>query len=470
MTVLGIVIAIAGLAVSLVSRKWLYRLFLLSIPFSGTSVINVGTGLNASGVQVWMYLGSLLLLRDLCGWLVNPDARLAPSFLKRFLPLGIFILVLTLSLLMPIYINGKLEIEAPTLTDFSSSPLYFSSRNATTFLYVVFGALLTISIARRNIQPEEVRMTERTYLLAGIVTCILGVSEFVAHLVNLPSPTVLFRNSASPGAAGNLALLEGVGRVSSVAVEPSVLTLFLCTVVPLTLPALLGRGYIYSRRIDRWCFFLFLLTLLLTTSTAAYAVLIFAPILCLPVISKLGIKITRGAFYSLLGLFTLGCASAGLYSVSSTAQQVLNAALLTKGESYSALERLKTISLAWEYFKQYPVLGVGWGSVTSDDLICFLLANSGLMGLLAFSLILVGIAHPILRQMTGTPDRVSASRGVWLLSVVLLIAACVVTTFPFVFGFLWMVIAMGIAAGSTDYLKKDAEPARSTVLSRAVRT
>jgi hypothetical protein len=249
-----------------------------------------------------------------------------------------------------------------------------------------------------------------------------------------------------------------------------VLVQYLCTVFPLTLPALLGKGYIYSRRVDRWCFCLFLATFLLTTSTAAYAILIVAPVLCLPVISKLGIRIARGALYSLLGLLILGSITGALYFVSSTVQLVLNAALFTKGESYSSLERLKTILLAWGYFKQYPVFGVGWGSVTSHDLIFFLLANSGFMGLFAFSLVLLGIARPIFRQMKGTSDRVTLSKAVWLLSGVLLTASSVLTDFPFVFGFFWIAIAMGIAAGGVDIQTRTVVPAKTAALALVVRT
>jgi hypothetical protein len=415
-----------------------------------------------------MYFGALLLLRDLCGLLLNLNASLATPLIKRGMFLLAFILVLTISLLMPVYINGNLQIVSPILTDLSSTPLYFSTRNMTALLYVVFGSLLAMSIARRNVQGDEARLTEKTYLAAGLLTSVLGVSEFVAHLIHLPSPTLLFRNSASPGAAGYLALLEGVARVSSVATEPSVLAQYLCTVIPLTMPALLGKGYIYSRRFDRWCFCLLLVTFLLTTSTVAYAILVAAPILCLPVISKLGIKTTKAALYSLFGLLTLGCCLGVFYLVSSTAQQVLNAALFAKSESYSSLERLRTVAWAWEYFKSYPVLGVGWGSVTSHDLVFMILANSGFLGLLAFILMLFGIARPIFRLMKRTPDAVTLSRAVWLLSGIFLIASSILSGFPFVFGYFWIVVAMGIAASTRDYRTAIDVPAKGSNLAQVV--
>jgi hypothetical protein len=452
MTLLGIIIIVVGFVALLTSRRWLYGLFLFSIPFSGTAVFNTGSGNNASGVQAWMYFGVLLLLRDLCGWLLNPNANLALPIIKRGMFLMIFILVLTVSLLMPVYINGRLQIVSYVLTDYSSTPLYFSTKNITALLYIVFGSLLAISIARRNVEADEARFTERTYLAAGMLTCVLGLSEFFAHMFNCPSPTVLFRNSASPGAGNYLGLLEGgMGRISSVAVEPSILAQYLCTVFPLTMPALLGRGFIYSIRVDRFAFYLLLVVFLLSTSSTAYLMLIAAPVLCMPVILKLGIKATRAVMHSILAFTIFACGAGAMYMFSSTFQQILNTALFTKGESYSALERFKTVGLAWEYFKAYPALGVGWGSVTSHDLLFMILANSGLLGLSAFILLLYGIARPILRLMKRSQDSVTLSRSIWLISGILLIASSIVTGAPFVYGFFWIVLAMCIAAGGSDY-------------------
>jgi hypothetical protein len=234
------------------------------------------------------------------------------------------------------------------------------------------------------------------------------------------------------------------------------------------MPALLGKGFIYSRRFDKYAFWLLFLTFLLTTSSVAYLMLIVAPILCLPVISKLGIRATRAVVYCIVGIVTLAFVGGALYVSSSAAQQVLNAALFAKGESYSSLERVKTIVLAWGYFKTYPILGVGWGSVTSHDLVAMILANSGILGLLAFVLILFGITLPLLRFMKGTPDPVTLSRAVWLLAGILLITSSIVSGFPFVFGFFWIVFAMGISASTSDYRNTTRMPSEDLASSQVV--
>lgn len=464
MTVLGLIIGFVGLIALAGPRRWIYALFLFSIPFSGTSVVNIGSGATASGVQVWMYFGALLLLRDLVRTLLDPDTGFSIKIAKRALPLGIFVLGLTASLVMPFYIDGHLDIESPILTDFSTSPLYFSSKNITALLYIVFGSLLALSIARKNVTLEQVRFTERTYLAAAMFACSLGATEFLAHLLHLQSPTMIFRNSASPGAAGNLALLEGgIARVSSVATEPSILAQYLCTAIPLAVPGLLGRGCVFSRRTDRFAFFLMFLIFLLTTSSVAYSILVLAPILCVPIFSRMGIKATKAALYTVFGFAVFGSCVAALYLLASPVREVMDAALFAKSESYSSLERLKTVVLAWGYFKDYPILGVGWGSVTSHDLVAMILANAGVMGLLTFASMLILLARPVIRLMKRKPDSITVSRAMWLLSGLLLVTSSILAGFPFVFGYFWIVIAMGMAAGTKEYRGADATPQHSLV-------
>jgi len=224
---------------------------------------------------------------------------------------------------------------------------------------------------------------------------------------------------------------------------------------------LLGKGYVFSKKKDRIGFLFLIVILCLSTSSVAYATLIASPILCLPVILRLGIKVRKAFLYTMLAYSVVAFGAGALYLVFPTARQVLVAALFAKSESYSALERFKTISAAWEYFRDYPILGVGWGSVTSHDVVAMILANSGMLGLLAFTLAMVGIARPLFLSIDKSLSPVALSRAVWLLSGVLLMFASVISEFPFVFGHFWIVVGMGIAASTANYRQTVTEPANA---------
>ena len=65
--------------------------------------------------------------------------------------------------------------------------------------------------------------------------------------------------------------------------------------------------------------------------------------------------------------------------------------VILKTDSGSAAERIYSVQVAWEYFLKYPILGCGWGMITSHDLIVCLLANSGIIGFLAFFAMVISI-------------------------------------------------------------------------------
>jgi O-antigen ligase len=175
------------------------------------------------------------------------------------------------------------------------------------------------------------------------------------------------------------------------------------------------------------------------------------PLLCIPVIARLEIYKYKIFWRILAGGFAFVVMLGVLYLVSSSIREVLNLALFAKGESYSSLERLKTITAAWGYFRSYPVLGVGWGSVTSHDLILMILANSGILGLGAFGLAASGIGWLVFRGIKDASHTSDRSRTIWFLSGIFLLFASTISEFPFVFGHLWVVAGMAIAASLRDY-------------------
>lgn len=65
---------------------------------------------------------------------------------------------------------------------------------------------------------------------------------------------------------------------------------------------------------------------------------------------------------------------------------LFNEILLNKLSTPSGTARIYSIQYAFDYFMTYPILGVGWGYVTSFDLIFSLLAGVGLFGLFFFVL------------------------------------------------------------------------------------
>lgn len=449
-----------GLALLIFSREWLYRLFIASTLFSGTAVFNVGGGDNASGVQVWMFFGGLWLLRDLGSRLARGNVSFCRPLLVSAAWLAFFLLIVTMSLVMPSYINGHLQIESPLLTDATRTPLFFSSRNITSWLYIVFGSLVAVSVAQENRTIEKLEETARVYLISGVFVALWGFVQLGCGFVNVTYPAALFNNSASPAAAGGFATaLPDIAfkRMSSVSLEPSILSQVLLTVIPLTIPAVLGCGYLFSRRFDRACFLLLAAALIATTSSSAYIGVLVLILATAGLAVRMRIKDGR-AMLKMAGWVGIGIPACFvlLYESVPIFRTIMDFALFSKATSYSALERLKTVQDAWGYFLQYPVLGVGWGSVTSHDLVFKLLANIGLLGLFSFAALVLSISSELFRSVRSRRDDVALTQMVWLLSFTMLLFMNAISEFSFVLGHMWLIL--GIAMGCATLPERSERP------------
>jgi len=447
MTPLGYLLLPVGLAGLLTSPRWLYRFFVFSTLFSATSVLNVGAGDNGSAVQVWMFFGVLWILRlgleraSLLSFSIDNRLKHMSYWVIAFLG------VATLSLIMPVLINGSLLIASPILSDNTETPLFLSGHNFTQLLYLILGGIVAICVAHVNLDDESREETERIILYSALFIACWGIFQFVCNVTGFPYPDFLLNNSGSGSASGFRQELDiGIHRVSSAAVEPSMLAQSLLTLLPLTLPAWRKRGFVFSRLRDRMVAILFIVVLVLSTSSTAYLGLV---ILALTYVLY---SVRTGSFsktkailvFALIGTLATAVITVAFISVP-LVSQLLNAVLLSKASSGSGLERAMTVSLAFGYFQQYPILGIGWGSATSHDLIVKLLSNVGIVGTILFFGVMFSIVRSNWKKISSRNSPLDLSREVWLMSLVCFLVTSILIEFPLVFGNFWLIIGMSMA-------------------------
>lgn len=448
MTPLGYILLPVGLVGILKSERWLYRFFVFWTLFSATSVLNIG-GSSGSGsaVQVWMFFGALWLLRlglervSLLSFSIDSRLKHLSFWMIAFL------CVATVSLVMPVIINGSLQIASPNLGENDQTPLFLTGHNFTQVLYLIFGGMIAICVAHANLDDRKREETERIILYSGIFIACWGILQFCCNVTGIPYPDFLFNNSASGSAHGFKQVLDsGVTRVSSAATEPSVLAQALLTLLPLTLPAWRKRGFVFSRRRDRLITVLFIIVLVLSTSSTAYiGLLILALTFVAYSVRTRSFSKTKAVF--VLGLFgTLAAAVIGVALASGPiVSKLVNGLLLSKASSGSAVERVMTITYAWGYFQKYPILGIGWGSATSHDVIVYLLSNVGIVGLVVFFCMILSVVRSNWQKISRSNSPLELSREVWLMSLVAFILTSLFIGFPMVFGNFWLVLGMAMA-------------------------
>jgi O-antigen ligase len=418
------------------------------LPFSATAVINVGSGDAASGLQATIFLGTLWMASELPRFLSAKDSPTKRSLRVPAKHLRWFVLVALLSLLMPIWINGHVYIDdAEFARGFGNSePLFFRARHITQILYLTYGVLLAILVAFRNSELGQLIRSTRIFLISAIFVSIWGFLQFFCSLLNLTYPAYIFNTSTSGSALGYLEELEDVGiaRVSSVATEPSIFAGCMLIALVIALFAVVGKQPVISRGWDRFAVAIIFGALVISTSTVAYVGLVAVFVFYL--FSLLYLRVLRRKH-----VITL-LAVAGLLALAVTffspAQDIVSSMVFGKGESYSGIARAYTVALAAQYFLQYPVLGLGWGSVTSHDLVFKLLSNTGLLGFSAFALFLISLFRRLWRGATT----IASGNPEWrwwahclLVAYSVLIFTNATTGFAFVFEHLWFLFGLAMS-------------------------
>lgn len=437
-----------GLAGMILSERWLYRFFVFWTLFSASSVANFGEGENGSALQIWMFFGFLWLLRLVMERLSTLSFSIDRRIARPCLWLIAFLFVASLSLIMPIYINGTLTITSPYLGDVSGTPLYFTSHNLTQLLYLIFGGAIAICVAHCNLRDEKRHETERIILLSALFISVWGLLQFFCHLTGIPYPDYIFNNSGSISGGGFAETLGGISRVSSASVEPSMFAQSLVTLLPLTIPAWLRKGSVLSVSTDRCCTVLFIVLLILSTSSTAYlGLLVLAVALLVSLLRTNTMSIaraTRHAAIAVTGVFAVATIAVSSVPI---ARDVVSAAVLDKSSSGSALERAMSVGLAFGYFRKFPLLGIGWGSATSHDLIVKLLSNVGIIGTFTFFAAMYFVMRADWRTLDSLVLPMSLSRFVWFLGLTVFLFTNILIAFPLAFGNFWLVLGMAISTG-----------------------
>lgn len=416
---------------------------IVAIPFSATAVVNVHAGGGEEkGVAAWMFLGALWILREAVsgsppwhssGWFSSRRARLS---------LVAFAGAVSASLCVPLILNGTSWVPDPSVASRDMVPLKFGSYNLTQTGYLLFGILIAIFVAAESHQLSRVRHAARLYVASCTFAALWGLFELWCNLYGHTYPAYLFNTSADASALGYkqaLAIgLSGLGRVSSVALEPSVLAEELLIALVLLLVCFKLRRSILSKKWDRIAVVLILSALFVSTSTTAYVGILMAFFLVAVVLSFSG-KSSKTYFMAGAGILITGVI---VVATAPLVRDVAELMIFGKLDVGSGFERLHSVVLAAQDFSTYPILGAGWHAVTSWDLVFLLLANTGIVGFTAFFYFVI----PVVRGL-WTSARARKPAAVALLPTILLtLILAEVAGLTYAAGHVWLVF--GLSAGA----------------------
>jgi hypothetical protein len=460
--VTGLIILVAAIWLFFFRPRWLYPALIISIPFSATAIVNFSMngsqlGLGRSpekSIMAFQLFTVLWIVREAFSRI--PQWRRKGWFLtrrSRFWLLA-FIGAVALSLCVPLLFNGTSSVasfEAAGGDYFVASvPLQFTRYNVTQFLYLAFGIMMSIFIAAENWHPARLLSTLKLYLWSCVFVAAWGIYQLWCNVTGHAYAAQIFNTSKNLSSMGYMETFSMgsliVDRISSVALEPSdlaeeVLFAFVVLLVCLGLRrAILPRGW-------NWlAVFLIGIVLLMSTSSTAYFGIFAAMTLSGVALARAGSHRWKHYVALTVAILTLGVLLTAWVPLVNT---IVQNAIFLKYVNGSGHTRLESVQNAARAFARYPILGSGWPAVQSYDLLFLILANTGLIGLIAFA----GLLLPVLRGLW----RLTASRN--FLATVILSAIAValilaegkgLTYGP---GYFWLYL--GLATGAVAAAKSE---------------
>lgn len=443
-TIIGIIIILVSLIILFKDKETLIKLNIFFIPFSATAVINVGSGEAGSSVQPYMYFCILNFMVLVCSLLNNYKFKFYRNEVKLINLLLLFASFAFFSIFSPM-LAVKNEIGNQSGSYGEYGLIYFSSKNITQFVYLLLGIIFSLLIYD-NASKNENRYISylKVFGYSLIFTMIWGFFELFCKKTGLLYPDFIFNNTAKIGGQGFSHQLDAEGkydRITSVAVEASILVQNFLVFLPFLIHDYLYKRYsLFSKKVERFLIILFSVFIFLSTSSSG--ILSLFVLYFIIFVQFLNRQSAKQRFALFLGITLISVLFIG--TVVYLFYDLLNATLFTKGDSYSAIERSAATLSAWKNFKNYPILGVGWGSVTSFDLFIKVFSNTGILGGIPFVILLFELVkkHMFNNKVNNNLDNFYNSAI--FCSVLILIFNNGISGFTFMFGHFWFIIGLAI--------------------------
>lgn len=455
----GLIILVCGLALFAFAPRALYRTFIFFIPFSAFAAINYQGNASGHWLPATNYLGLLCLTREMLDAAFTGRIHINRRQARSLAGMFAFTLVAVASLAMPAFINGDLQIISADLLNPLSYPLVLSGIHMIHLSQLLFGVGVATLIVRHCGTLEGLRETIRIYIMSLIVVCIWGWAEYASYQLGVDFPYALFNNSvddASLTGAGRVLGDIDVKRITSVAVEPSIMAQALVIGVPLVLMAVWQRQPLLSRKWDRVALLAIISTLMLSASSSAYVALAFALLATL----MLSLVLRGFEWRPILWLLGTLLGAAAIYSLVPAAGQFVDIYLAGKLGTESGVSRILAAINGYYYFRAYPVLGVGWGTVSTWDVVLRLLANTGVIGLAVFAGFAIDSGWGALRAAMrrgppGSGALLSLTAGGVTVAFAVLLFVMEIGGFTYEFLHVWLVFGLVMAAAALGRAEPD---------------
>ncbi|HJU10197.1 MAG TPA: hypothetical protein VJ728_04940 [Candidatus Binataceae bacterium] len=451
----GIVLIPLTLGVSLFS-PYLLEWAIFSAVLQGAALVNIGSGFPI-GLSTYFFVVALGAIRVIPRWaggkirfFDEEPALMHMRMAALFTAWAVFS-----AFALPVFFKG-LPVDSPRLgVDrgyYTQVPLHWSFSNAGQAGYMVLNFLMVVWLLDGVARPKRLERLVNAFSWSGIFVVAVGAYQIVCNHIGLPFPSSFFNSNEAWAQAPNQIIGAGFSRVSATFVEPSEAAAFLAawSVFELCLA-------IWGQRHSGWHWLLAALgsvMLVETTSTTGY---VTAGIIWLVALCDCGIAMLRRGWIKVkptLAVIAFAAATLVVLARMPRAWLLLDAVLVHKGQSQSAVHRLSTFGIAVDVFLHSWGLGAGLGSNRAMSVLFYVLSNLGFPGLLLGGFLLAHLCSNTWRSLHrhGVDPEMSgyllALGGALLANVVALMLSGAEITQPR----LWILWGLLLAAVRKDWL------------------
>lgn len=468
-TVLGFILVPISIILFIYKPDNLIYILIFFTPFTASSIYN--NPRTSTGVQPVFFIGSLWMLYLVIKivrygvsvkfkWdaIINSYNKTFNKVQKRFI-LAIVILwaIALISLIMPILLRNRIYISPPEGTGVRL--LTLRKINFTQFVYLTF-VLITPIFTMFHIQSlEKFYKCIKTFLISTLFTTLWGFYQFLSHYLHIQYAYSLFNNNIAYY-QGWAQTVGGIKRVCSVSTEPSTYALFMSMMISFIIIFWINDMRLLSKKLTITLLVCSIASILLTTSTTAYVafagIIIVIIMFYYVVLAKFGagldfrqngLKLVKLISFTALGIIIIVVIYLVVFRIQpGILINMIKDISINKFSVQSGVERKAALLNGIDIFRFSPILGVGWASNRTLDLITNLLSNIGILGFAAFAAV---VYIPIRSSSHILLNSKSKSISTFALGLLLSLTSglfCLMVSIPdIIFVYFWIMVGLSMS-------------------------
>jgi len=414
--------------------------FVITIPFNATVIFLID---DYTAVNLPLALLVLSTISYFIKKVLFRNLSIPKNLINSLTWLVLIALIAIFSEMMPFIINGDYMIlDRYTIGVYYAEeiPLYPSIQWITQLLYFLIGLFVVYLISVSYTSIHGIKRLLKL-LLSGITFMIFwGWFGDLCILLNISYPYQLFNHLGM--SKEGISILYNWPRMASVTMEASYFAQLLIPVTPFFYWfSQKNSNFIFSKNYHLSMYLVSMISVLIAYTTTG--VIGFLLIIGLLLINR--IRFFNRISKYILTLFYLGLSVIVLIYIS--------VYLVNIADTYSGVERFKTVYLGFEYFLDYPILGLGWGVFPTYDLFVNLLVNFGILGTFSFFIFILNIFIRFKNKIKLNNKYKSLNKA-GLESLILILIVSELSGFIYHSQYFWLYIGIAISISSLNIQKE----------------